>query len=74
MVAVIAVVPSLVLFAVAPGNFMLALWVSNLVSFGMLFGAGWSCGHHSRMNPSKTGLAMLAAGGTLGLTAILPEK
>jgi hypothetical protein len=31
-------------------------------------------GHYSRMNPWKTGLAMLAAGGVLGVTAILLER
>jgi VIT1/CCC1 family predicted Fe2+/Mn2+ transporter len=40
----------------------------------MLFAAGWGYGHYSRMNPWKTGLAMLAAGGVLGVTAILLEK
>ncbi len=74
VVAVIAVLPSLVPFVVVPGNFLLALRVSNLVSFAMLFAAGWSYGHYSRMNPWKTGLAMLAAGGILGLTAIFVES
>jgi VIT1/CCC1 family predicted Fe2+/Mn2+ transporter len=71
LVALISVLPSLAPFLVLRGDFMLALRVSNLVSFGMLFAAGWGYGHYSRMNPWKTGLAMLAAGGVLGVTAAL---
>ena len=75
LVALISVLPSLAPFLVLRGDFMLALRVSNLVSFGMLFAAGWGYGHYSRMNPWKTGLAMLAAGGVLGVAAaILLEK
>lgn len=74
LVAVIAVLPSLAPFVFLPGDLMLALRVSTLVSFGMLFAAGWGYGHYSRMNPWKTGVAMLVAGGVLGVTAILLEK
>jgi VIT1/CCC1 family predicted Fe2+/Mn2+ transporter len=73
LVAVISVLPSLAPFVVLRDNFMLALRASNLVSFGMLFAVGWGYGHYSRMNPWKTGLVMLAAGGILGVIAILLE-
>jgi hypothetical protein len=73
LVAVISVLPSLAPFVVLRDNFMLALRASNLVSFAMLFAVGWGYGHYSRMNPWKTGLAMLAAGGILGAIAILLE-
>ena len=74
LVAVIAVLPSLAPLVLLRGDFMLALRLSNLVSFGMLFAAGWGYGHYSRMNPWKTGLAMLAVGGILGAIAVLLEK
>jgi VIT1/CCC1 family predicted Fe2+/Mn2+ transporter len=73
LVALISVLPSLAPFVLLRGNFMLALRVSTVVSFGMLFAAGWGYGHYSRMNPWKTGLVMLAAGGILGVIAILLE-
>jgi VIT1/CCC1 family predicted Fe2+/Mn2+ transporter len=71
LVAVIAVLPSLVPFLLLRGNFMLALRVSSLVSFAMLFAAGWGYGHYSRMNPWMTGLAILAAGGVIGVAAMI---
>jgi hypothetical protein len=74
LVAVISVLPSLVPFLLFPGDFMLALRLSILVSFGMLFAAGWGYGHYSRMSPWKTGLVMMAAGGVLGLIALFLEK
>jgi VIT1/CCC1 family predicted Fe2+/Mn2+ transporter len=73
LVAVISVLPSLAPFVLLQDHFMLALRLSTLVSFGMLFAAGWSYGRYSRMHPWKTGLALLAAGAILGVTAILLE-
>lgn len=74
LVAVIAVLPSLAPFLLFRDDFMLALRLSILVSFGMLFATGWGYGHYSRMNPWKTGLVMMAAGGVLGLIALFLEK
>ncbi len=74
LVAVISVLPSLVPFLLFPGDFRLALRLSILISFGMLFAAGWGYGHYSRMTPWKTGLTMMAAGGVLGLIALFLEK
>jgi hypothetical protein len=73
LVAVISALPSLAPFVLLRDNLMLALRVSNIVSFVMLFAAGYGYGHYSRMNPWKTGLALLAAGAILGVTAILLE-
>ena len=62
LVAVISVLPSLAPFVVQGGDFILALRVSNLVSFGMLFAVGWGYGRYSRMNPWQTGLLLFGAG------------
>jgi hypothetical protein len=52
---------------------MLALRVSNIVSFAMLLAAGYGYCHYGRINLWKTGLALLSAGAVLGVTAILLE-
>jgi hypothetical protein len=53
LVAVRPVLPSLAPFVLLRGDFMLALRVSNLVSFGMLFAAGRGYGYYSPIYHQK---------------------
>ena len=74
LVAVIAVLPSLAPFVFLPGDLMLALRVSTLVSFGMLFAAGWGYGHYSRMNPGRPAWRCWWRAASWACIAILLEK
>jgi hypothetical protein len=53
LVAVRPVLPSLAPFVLLRGDFMLALRVSNLVLFGMLFAAGRGYGYYSPIYHQK---------------------
>jgi hypothetical protein len=68
LVAVLAVLPSLVTLVLLRDDYMLALRASNLVSIGVLFVSGYQWGKYSDSSPLKTGLLLAAIG--LGLAAI----
>ncbi|MCC6167205.1 MAG: hypothetical protein IT329_08270 [Caldilineaceae bacterium] len=70
VVAVIAVLPSLVPFLLLRGNYYLAIRLSNVVSFIMLFVAGYFWGAYTGSSPVKTGLLLVMAGVLMMLVAI----
>lgn len=71
LVAVIAVLPSLVPFVLLRSDYALAIRVSNVVSFIVLFYAGYGWGKHTGSNPWKTGL-LLAAVGVIMVAVAIP--
>jgi VIT1/CCC1 family predicted Fe2+/Mn2+ transporter len=66
----IAVLPSMVPLALLPNHFDLAIRLSNMISFIVLFFAGYHWGKYSGINPFKTGLLLLGIGIVLALVAI----
>jgi hypothetical protein len=68
LVAVVAVLPSLVPFLLLPQQPGLAIRISNVISFLVLFGIGFSWGRHTGTNPWKTGLLLAAV--ALGMVLI----
>jgi hypothetical protein len=71
LVAVLAVLPSLAPLLLLRDHYWLALRVSNLVSFVVLFYTGYQWGKYSGSSPWKTGLLLFAIGAILALIAIL---
>lgn len=69
-VAVLAVLPSLVPFALLRNDHALAIRVSNVISFLVLFYAGYEWGKYTGTNPLKTGLLLFAVGVLLVAIAI----
>lgn len=69
-VAVIVVLPSLLPFAVLRHDYALAIRVSNVISFAMLFYAGYQWGKYTGTNRVKTGLVLVGVGMLLVLIAI----
>lgn len=70
LVAVVAVAPSLVPLYVLSADLTLAIRVSNIVSFVVLFALGFSWGRYTGVNSWKTGLALAAIGLIMVLIAI----
>ncbi len=70
LVAIIAVLPSLVPFAIFRSDYDLAIRVSNIISFGVLFYAGYGWGKYTGANPWKIGLALVLIGVLLVAIAI----
>jgi len=70
LVAIIAVLPSLAPLLLLRSNYALAIRVSNVVSFVVLFIAGYQWGRHTGANPWKTGLLLFAVGAIMVLIAI----
>ena len=66
----IAVLPSMVPLALLPNHFDLAIRISNMISFIVLFLAGYHWGKYSGIDPFKTGLLLLVIGIVLALVAI----
>lgn len=62
IVAIVAVLPSLVPFLLLRHDFALAIRVSNIVSFIVLFSAGYRWGQHTGANPLRTGLLLVGVG------------
>ena len=58
---VVAVVPSMLPLLLVPGNFPLAIRVSNVVSLLVVFATGYTWGTHTDTNPWKTGLLLASA-------------
>ncbi len=70
LVAMIAVFPSLVPLMLLRSNYVLAIRVSNIVSFIVLFLAGYQWGKYTGSNPRKTGLLLVATAVIMVLIAI----
>ncbi|MCL4828269.1 MAG: hypothetical protein KJZ95_12950 [Caldilinea sp.] len=70
LVAVIAVLPSFAPFLLFYSNPALAIRLSNVVSFVMLFIYGYQWGQHTGASPWKTGLLLAAVGAVMVLIAI----
>lgn len=70
LVALVAVTPALLPFVLLPNNAYLALRVSNVVSFVVLFASGWRWGRRTHSNPWLTGLTLMLAGAAMVLIAI----
>lgn len=62
VVAVLAIIPSLIPLLLLRDQGILAVRLSNIVSFIVLFIAGYLWGRYTRANPWKTGLLLLSAG------------
>lgn len=71
LVAVIAVLPSLLPFLILRHDYELALRASILISFVVLFIAGFRWGKYTGANPWKTGLVLLSVAFALVLVATL---
>lgn len=70
IVAVVAVLPSFVPFLLFYNNPALAIRLSNVVSFVVLFAAGYQWGKHTGGSRWKTGLLLAATGAVMVLIAI----
>jgi hypothetical protein len=70
LVAVLAVLPSLVPFVLLRNDYALAIRVSNVISFAVLFYAGYGWGKYTGTNPLKSGLLLVLVGVLLAAIAI----
>lgn len=70
VVAMLAIVPSLIPLVLLRDQGILAVRLSNIISFIVLFSAGYLWGRYTRANPWKTGLLLLGAGLIMMLIAI----
>jgi hypothetical protein len=70
LVAVLAVLPSLAPLLLLRDHYVLALRVSNVISFAVLFYTGYQWGKYSGSNPWKLGLLLFLIGAVLALIAI----
>lgn len=70
LVALVAVIPSLLPFVLIPNSAFLALRVSNIVSFIVLFISGWRWGRRTHSSPLLSGLTLVLAGAVMVLIAI----
>jgi len=70
LVAILAVIPSLSPLLLLRHDHVLAIRVSNMVSFTVLFAAGYQWGLHTGANPWKTGLLLAAVSAVMVLIAI----
>ena len=71
LVAFLAVIPSTIPFLVLRQNFALALRISIIVSFVMLFIAGFRWGSYTGASPWKTGLLLMSVAVALVVVALL---
>lgn len=70
LVAIMAVIPSLSPLVILSHDYVLAIRVSNLVSFIVLFIAGVHWGRYTGSNPWKTGLLLAVVSAVMVLIAI----
>lgn len=70
LVAVLAVLPSLIPLVLLRDTYWLALRISNLVSFAVLFYTGYQWGRYSGASPWKTGLMLVTVAISLALLAM----
>jgi hypothetical protein len=73
LLSVVAVLPSLLPLLLLPDNTALAIRISNVVSFIVIFAAGYSWGLHTGTNPWKLGLLLLSVCLAMVLVAMLLE-
>ena len=69
-VAIISVLPALLPFLIVRNDPSLAIRLSNIISFAVLFYAGYQWGKYTEINPWKTGLVLVGVGGLLAAIAI----
>ncbi|NJM06419.1 hypothetical protein HC891_09845 [Candidatus Gracilibacteria bacterium] len=62
LIAVVVIIPSLVPLFVLRDNYLFALRASNLVSFIVLFWAGYRWGKYTGANPWRLGLLLMGVG------------
>jgi VIT1/CCC1 family predicted Fe2+/Mn2+ transporter len=65
LIAVLAVTPSFLPLFIFYNDYDLAIRLSNVVSFIVLFAAGYEWGRYTGMTPWKTGLLVMAVGALL---------
>lgn len=70
LVAIVAVLPSLLPLVLLRHDYALAVRVSNLVSFAVLFYAGYNWGRYTGSSPWRTGLTLVALGVVMVAIAI----
>lgn len=70
LIAFLAVLPSLIPFAIFRNDYALAIRMSNIVSFGVLFYSGYEWGRYTGTNPWQTGLLLVLVGVVLVAIAI----
>ena len=70
LVAVLPVLPSLAPLVLLRGSPELAIRVSNVVSFGVLFYSGYQWGQYSGSSPWRTGLLVMVVGVAMVAVAI----
>ena len=70
LVTILAVLPSLAPLALIRHDATLAIRLSNIVSFGMLFVVGFRWARRMRGNPWKTGALLVLAGAVMVFVAI----
>jgi VIT1/CCC1 family predicted Fe2+/Mn2+ transporter len=70
VVAIIAVLPSLLPLLLLRSNYELAMRLSNLISLAVLFYAGYSWGKYSGSNPWKIGVFLVLMGVLLVMIAL----
>lgn len=71
LLSVVAVLPSLLPLLLLPGNTALAIRISNVVSFIVIFAAGYMWGLHTATNPWKLGLLLSSVCLAMVLVAML---
>jgi VIT1/CCC1 family predicted Fe2+/Mn2+ transporter len=71
LVAILAVIPSTIPFLVLRHDFALALRISIIVSFVMLFIAGFHWGRYTGASPWKTGLLLMSVAVVVVVIALL---
>lgn len=71
LLSVVAVLPSLLPLLLLPDNTALAIRISNVVSFIVIFAAGYSWGLHTDTNPWKIGLLLSSVCLAMVLVAML---
>lgn len=70
LVAIVAVLPSLTPLVLLRNDYDLAIRVSNVVSFLVLFLAGYNWGKYTGANPWKTGMLLMSVAVVMVLIAI----
>lgn len=70
LIAILAVMPSFLPLFIFPSNYPLAIRLSNIVSFIVLFAAGYEWGRYTGMSRWRTGLLVMGVGALLVAVAI----
>jgi len=71
LLSVVAVLPSLLPLLLLPDNTALAIRISNIISFMVIFATGYSWGLHTDTNPWKIGLLLSSVCLAMVLVAML---